>query len=328
MAALVGVAAWVVVSSDSATDGVEAIVDDAAGAVTTRGSQDGAGGADDPGTPAAGGDAVTGGGADSTTVPPTTASTTTTEAPTTQVTAPPTGQYVYYNDFATGSLGPEWEQYDSVGNGGWGLRRPSALSVIEDAGATAGGRCLAITAAMGDGPLAGQMVSGGVKLTGHSLTYGRYTVRMRIDDDPSEVTSGVALLWPTSNLWPQDGEINIVENFYNRATRSPVESRLHWMKPDAEAPFDRADDALIQVDHAIDGSDWHTYVLEWRADSVTISVDGGPARSMSQSPALIPQWDMDLTLQLDGHDAPGTGTQPVIGAPVSMCVDYVRVERL
>ena len=252
---------------------------------------------------------------------------TTTTAPPAS-TVPADGSVIYYNDFSSGSLGPEWEQYDSIGNGGWGLRRPSAISIISDPTATSGGKCLSITAKMGSGAEAGQLVSGGLKLIGYSQTYGRYTVRVRVDDDPDQVTNGVSLLWPSDNIWPQGGEINIVENFYNRDTRSPVESRLHWMKPDAEPPFDREDDALIQVDHPIDGTDWHIYTLEWREDLVTVAVDDGPPRRLSTGGALIPQWDMDITFQLDGLDPPGTGIQPVINGEVSMCVDYVQVERL
>ncbi len=233
---------------------------------------------------------------------------------------------IYYNDFAAGAIGPEWEQYDGVGNAGWGYRRPSALSVVADPDA-AGGRCLAITASMGEGADAGRLVSGGMKLLGHSLVYGRYTVRVRVEDDPAQVTNGVVLLWPSSDRWPEEGEINIVESYYHRDTRTPVESRLHWMVPDAVPPFDRSDDALNQVDHLVDGSDWHTYVLEWTADAVTVSVDDGPPRTLSGGDAVIPSTPMDLTLQLDGFDVPDTGIQPSLDRPVTMCVDFVQVEQ-
>lgn len=233
---------------------------------------------------------------------------------------------VYANDFSSGELGPEWRRYDSVGNQGWGLRRPSAFSVVDAPGA-AGGRCLAIDATMGVGDEAGQVVTGGAKLIGHSLTYGRYTVRVRVDDDPAEVTSGVVILWPSSNEWPAGGEINIVENYANRDTRTPVESRLHWLRPGAEPPFDRRDDTFSQVDHMIDGSEWHTYVLDWRPDSVTVSVDGGPPRSLAINGAVVPSWDMDLTVQLDAFDHPGTGRQPVLERDVRMCIDFVEIVR-
>ncbi len=297
--------------------------DDADPQLPAPGEGDGSGGAesgDDTGGDDTAGDDT--GGDDAAAGQPTTT------LPSTTTTFTPSGSVIYYNDFSAGTLGPEWEQYDSIGNAGWGLRRPSAISIVPDAGAIAGGNCLAITAEMGTGAEAGQLVSGGLKLVGYAQTYGRYTVRLRVDDDPDRVTNGVSLLWPTDNIWPQGGEINIVENFYNRATRSPVESRLHWMRPDAQPPFDRADDELVQVDHAIDGTDWHTYTLEWRADSVTIAVDDGPARLLSTGNALIPQWDMDITFQLDAQDAPGTGQQPVLNGEVSMCVDFVQVERL
>ena len=223
-------------------------------------------------------------------------------------------------------IGPDWVAYDSIGHAGWGLRRPSAVDVVVSPSAFGGG-LLTITADMGRGPEADRLVSGGVKLL-KPQTYGRYTVRLRADPDPDQVTSMVALLWPRSNQWPRDGEINIVETLDFRTTREPVESTLHWLDPDASEPFDGDDDDKSQFVHpGISGVDWHTYVLEWRPDLVSVSIDGAEPLVMSTDPAEIADWDMEPTLQLDAFDPPDEpGRQPTVGASVTMYIDYLLIQ--
>ena len=236
------------------------------------------------------------------------------------------GADAYFNDFSK-PLGPEWLVYNSIGHAGWGLRRPSAVTTTADPTA-AGGTVLTITAKMGEGSEAGLLVSGGLKLR-RPQTYGTYTVRMRVEPDPDEVTSGVALLWPQSNQWPRDGEIDFVETWASRATRTPVESNLHWLKPDAVEPYVRADDAKVLRTHpGVDGTDWHIYRLDWRADLITVTVDDRPPVVLSNNPDEIADWNMEPTLQLDAFPAPHTlELQPRIeGNSVNMFVDYILVE--
>lgn len=231
----------------------------------------------------------------------------------------------YFTDFSS-PLGSEWIIYDSVGHAGWGLRRPSAIGLLPDPMATGGGM-LTITARMGQGDEAGRLVSGGVKLL-RPQTYGRFTVRLRADPDPDQVTSMVALLWPQSDEWPRDGEIDIVETWSTRDTRNPVESNLHWLKTDATEPYTRRDDARAGAVHrGVAGTEWHTYVLEWRADIVSVSVDGIAPQVLSTDPAEIADWNMEPTLQLDAFDPPyAPGAQPRVSGPVVMYVDYLLVQ--
>jgi beta-glucanase (GH16 family) len=254
------------------------------------------------------------------------ASTTTTK-PNEAAERPQSNQRVgYYQDFSQG-IGPEWDRYDSIGHAGWGLRRPSAITVEDDPTAL-GGKVMVITARMGtEGDETGLLVSGGTKLR-LPQTYGRYTFRVRIESDPSEVTSGVVLLWPASNEWPADGELDMVETWANRVTRSPVETNVHWADPAAVEPIERSDDRVFHhVSEGISATDWHVYQFEWRPDRLTLSIDGAEPALITDDPVMIPRKPMEMTVQLDGFDAPyAPDQQPVVATPVRMYVDWLLVE--
>ncbi|MEM7325355.1 MAG: glycoside hydrolase family 16 protein, partial [Actinomycetota bacterium] len=234
------------------------------------------------------------------------------------------GMVGYYTDFDA-PLGADWEIYDSVGHAGWGLRRPSAVEVGPGGDARTGG-LLTITAKMGSGDEAGLLVSGGVKVRFPQI-YGNYLVRTKVEPDPDGVTSGAVLLWPESNQHPRDGEIDILESWSNRETRTPVESNLHWLRPGAEPPFTLADDYKAQVVHpGVDGTQWHVFELEWREDLVSVAVDGGTPVILSTDPAEIADWNMEPTIQLDAFDAfDAPGQQPSLSGEVLMSVDYLIV---
>lgn len=233
---------------------------------------------------------------------------------------------VFATDFT--DLDDEWEIYDSPGHAGLGWRRPSAITLEPDPEAE-GGSVLTITARMGtDDEEAGEIVSGGMALL-RPRTYGTYTFRMRVDRDPAEVTSGVAILWPWSNRWPEDGELDMVETWVNRSTRAPVETNLHYLDPFAEPPFEDSDDRLFSIVHSgVDGSQWRTYRFDWRADRLTMAIDDGPVRLLSDDPLHIPDWLMVPTFQLDAFPAPGrTREEAALDGPVSLEVDWLVIER-
>ena len=230
----------------------------------------------------------------------------------------------FYTDFDE-PLGTNWDIYNSVGHAGWGLRRPSAVAVGQSPEAGTGG-LLTITAKMGTGDEEGQLVSGGVKVH-YPQQYGNYLVRVKVEPDPDGVTSGAVLLWPESNQHPRDGEIDILESWSNRETRTPVESNLHWLRPGAQPPFTLADDYKAQVVHpGVDGTEWHVFELEWREDLVSVAVDGGTPVVLSTNPAEIASWNMEPTIQLDAFDAfDAPGLQPTLTGEVTMSVDYLVV---
>ncbi len=223
---------------------------------------------------------------------------------------------VYYEDFTTlgasttaGVLNPLWDVYNSVGNAGFGFRRPAQVSVVSEATAWTPNVLQIVAQNVG-----GQHHSGGLQLN-YPLTYGQYELRVRVADDASAVTSGVVLLWPADNNWPAGGEIDWWESFDNRTTRTPVKSFVHRANP-----VGGADELVVEHAHTgVDQSDWHKIVCNWAPDELAISIDDGPFVPLTTDPANIPDWPMQLAIQLDAW----SNTPPA--APVVMQVDYVVI---
>jgi beta-glucanase (GH16 family) len=110
----------------------------------------------------------------------------------------------------------------------------------------------------------------------YGQTYGRYSVRFRADPVPG---FGLAfLLWPDSEKWPRDGEIDFPEGELNgditaaahHATEAGTVDRFR-----AAATFD----------------DWHVATTEWRPGEVTFLLDGNEVgRSTTSVPARSMHW--------------------------------------
>lgn len=217
---------------------------------------------------------------------------------------------------ASTALSPEWGVYVATpGNAGNGARTAAMVNVVSEATAY-DGKCLRITAQN----VGGAHHHGGVALN-VPMTYGQFTIRVRVSDDASDVTSGVVLLWPVSEDWPKDGEIDWWETFGHRTTRTPTQTYVHRLNPAAVPPYTGADDVTaIAVEHAgVDQSEWHEIVCTWLPDKLAMSIDGGAEVVLTTDPDLIPDWPMTLRLQLDAW----SNTPPTV--PVTMDVDYVEL---
>jgi beta-glucanase (GH16 family) len=203
------------------------------------------------------------------------------------------------DDFNGSSLDTSiWSAYNSSGNAGYGLRRPSAISVANG--------LLTMTARMENGTL----VSGGMSHR-YSQTYGRYEVRVRTDQDPSLATSGVVMTWPQSNVHPRDGENNFYETLATPGDRHEFYSFIH-------KPYGTVHDQDYTV-HAANASEWHTIVLDWRPNQMKIYRDGALIRTLNETGSdLIPDVSHFTAIQLDAW-------KTSVANPVSMQLDYVKV---
>jgi len=191
----------------------------------------------------------------------------------------------------------KWSPYDSPGNDGHGLRRPSAFALD-------GEGHLVVTAQMVDGTL----VSGGMAST-YNRTYGYFEVRVRTDPDPTGTVSGVVLTWPQSGNWPQDGENDVYET-QDGGGHYQFRTFVHY----------GADNRQYDFTHRADGAEWHTVGLEWQPRRLTLYRDGSRVWTLTNADA-VPRVPHHVCVQLDA-----TSDGPLAG-PVRMYVDYVRVWR-
>jgi beta-glucanase (GH16 family) len=191
-----------------------------------------------------------------------------------------------------------WNAYDSAGGFGTGYRRPEAISQSEGT--------LKITA-KGD-------VSGGM---GHRFgqLYGRWEFRARTG--AGRGFGSAVLLWPDSEKWPADGELDIME--VPGENRDLAHFVVHWSEQN------KVHGTAVPGDY----TQWHTFAVEWLPDRITWYVDGVKQYENTDK-AAIPTTPMHLTIQLD--QGPKANWIPArdetTPAEVELEVDWVRISAL
>lgn len=203
------------------------------------------------------------------------------------------------DDFDGSSLNTsKWQPYGPrwPGNGGNGIRDQRALSV--------GDGVLTITAKM-----VGRTLVSGAVASRVSMTYGRVEFRARTDADPSQATSAVVLMWPTSGNWPLEGETDVYETG-TEADRDWFSSYVHY----------GASNEQLWFGHAADATQWHAMAMEWTPTSIRFYRDGALEGEVTDPPA-ISHAAQHLCVQLDAFSPSMTGT-------VRMQVDDVRMYAL
>jgi beta-glucanase (GH16 family) len=190
----------------------------------------------------------------------------------------PGWQLVYSQDFSGSTLPPDWGAYKGQPGGDpYGQWDPADVVV-------SGGALHLLATPDGSGGYS----TGGVMFYGNPQTYGMYLVRMKGDYEPGLQISDVALLWPNSSVWPP--EIDFYED--QGGTRASYLATVH---PGPSG--DNSDQVHDAVDS--DGTQWHTYGVQWTPTSITFTIDGQPAGAAVLSSGL-PAWPnipMNLALQ-------------------------------
>ena len=166
----------------------------------------------------------------------------------------------------------------------------------------------------GKGP-DGRDVSGGLS-SDVNLRYAHVDVCFRVDKGAGY--SAIALLWPQSEKWPDDGEIDIAE--VNRGARAYANSFVH-----NHANNDRLGHTTVA-----DFTGWHVMSVDWTPDHVTFYLDGSKQWTVGLDPrtaGLVPTTSaMHLAIQLDqGCDAFVECRAAGTPARVVMHTDWVRV---
>jgi beta-glucanase (GH16 family) len=213
---------------------------------------------------------------------------------------------VYAEDFSGTELGAGWGKYSgeipSMPGGTWS---PSHVQVTQ-------GKLRLLTTKVN-----GQWTSGGVMNDVQAkTTYGKYLVRFRIDK--ANGVKYALLLWPDSEQWPMDGEIDFAED--GGGDRSATTATVIWGE-------DSASREQIQRKVTADFSSWHTIGVEWTPGQLVYTLDGKPwATVKTQS---VPYKPMNLALQTEAGSCNEwiTCIDSTTPATTTLEVDWVAVYR-
>ena len=119
-------------------------------------------------------------------------------------------------------------------------------------------------------------------LPGNDL-YGKYTVRFRSDELPGFKVAW--LLWPDSEVWPGDGEIDFPESDLS----GTINAFMHRQGATSGSDQDAYSTSATY-------SSWHTASIEWTPNAVNFILDG---QLIGQSTNRIPNTPMHWVLQTE-----------------------------
>ena len=144
----------------------------------------------------------------------------------------------------------------------------------------------------------------------HQL-YGRYAVRFWADTIPGYKLAW--LLWPESEVWPRDGEVDFPDQDLNPGAR--VHAFMHRQGATAGSDQD-----AYATEVPISGA-WHVAIIEWKPDSLTFLLDG---EVIGHSTQRVPNTPMRWVLQSETSLRP----EPPDGAVEGhVKIDWVAVWR-
>ncbi|WP_245827754.1 DUF7594 domain-containing protein [Sinomonas mesophila] len=182
----------------------------------------------------------------------------------------------------------KWNVYDSPGHAGNGIRSPQQVTVD--------GSTMVMTGTP-DGTTAGM----GAKFANQK--YGRWEVRAAGSGDNEYHL--VSILWPDSENWPCDGEVDYAET---TGAWDVIRFFLHYSCSNSQ----------VSAQKTLDVARFHNYAIDWSPAGMIGYVDG-VEWFRDTDPAHQPPGSMHQTLQLDWFP---DGTTNGAG---EMRVDWVRV---
>ncbi|HEX3782856.1 MAG TPA: glycoside hydrolase family 16 protein [Pseudonocardiaceae bacterium] len=224
------------------------------------------------------------------------------------------GRQLIAEDDFTGSTvnSADWVPYDENSSNGVSHWNPKELTVAN------GELCVH---SHGKDPTGAANYSGALawSLGAGNQTYGVWMVRARFDAGAGY--GPAILLWPQSNDWPADGEIDLVESV--QPSRDTALASVHW---GTTAPGYRESGTLRG-----DFTQWHVYAVDWEPTFVKISIDGTTVYDTRYSAVhpTIPKTPMHIVIQQEPgpYGAPGWIVPPNSSTPddVQVHVDWVRI---
>ncbi|TXG92407.1 glycosyl hydrolase family 16 [Rhodococcus rhodnii] len=146
-----------------------------------------------------------------------------------------------------------------------------------------------------DGRRAGANLSPVLHGDDQGQVYGRYSARIKVSHPMITGYRLAMLLWPQSENWPEDGEINFPEG----PLTGPIFGFHHWAEPGATP---NSQD-LSDVDPST-YNDWRVVTIEWTPWAVRFLLDD---RVLLESNRGIPTTPMRWQLQLESSLYPAIG---------------------
>lgn len=140
--------------------------------------------------------------------------------------------------------------------------------------------------------------------------YGRYEFRFYIPT-PAPGYKVAWLLWPKSEVWPRDGEIDFPDQ--DLKTGSPICAYMHRQNGTSGGDQD-----VYCTNVALVGQ-WHTGVMEWEPNSFKFFLNGA---LIGHSTSRVPNTPMRWVLQTETNLS---STLPSTSESAHVYVDYVRV---
>ncbi len=136
--------------------------------------------------------------------------------------------------------------------------------------------------------------------------YGKFEFRINAGKDPLNATSAIALTWPDSENWPQDGENDIYETLFKR---NSFETFIHYAVD--------GQDQKHQKTHLIDPTQWHIVAMEWMPEYIKIYCDNNLEWTLKDTKA-IPDVFHHICFQIEVDET------KEITDTIAMQVDWVK----
>lgn len=145
-----------------------------------------------------------------------------------------------------------------------------------------------------DGVPAGASASPILDTGSQYQTYGRYSVRMRVDTPDLDEYYVAWLLWPQSEQWPRDGELDFPEGWLSRTVGG-------WQHFAGEGSCDGC--KIPSRDIGARFTDWHTYTIEWSPGRVRYLLDDTVVLDSTQWVPTTPmRWQLQTETRGDGNN--------------------------
>ncbi len=142
--------------------------------------------------------------------------------------------------------------------------------------------------------------------SGGGLLHGRYVIRFQATSVPGYKTAW--LLWPDSEVWPRDGEIDFPEGDLN----STIGAFMHRQNGTSGGDQDGYSTQSTYTS-------WHTAVIEWLPDRLTLILDG---QTIGNSTDRIPNTPMHWVIQTETSLSGVTPSDDAVG---DVQIDWVAV---